>query len=259
MDLSPLRNTIAGLVAALSMYTRLPAWRLMRLRKDDYARAISWWPLTGLLTGGLMACIVWGLSPYLPQVIVVILALVARIILTGAFHEDGLGDFFDGFGGGRTRERVLEIMKDSHIGSYAVVGYILYYMLAVGILSYIPLSALPTVLVMSDMLGRALSSAQVYWLKYARTEATSKTGVVYRWGNGIGFASTIVIAIADIRCLPGDMALYIFPPAVLSALLLQMYIYKRIGGYTGDTLGAVYLLLELVLYFSAYIGLMHPL
>ncbi len=162
------------------MYTRLPMWRVAPLEAEDYARAVQWWPAVGFVTGGLMALIAWGLEGQLPQVVIIILALCGRLLLTGAFHEDGLGDFFDGFGGGRTKERVLEIMKDSHVGSYAVVGYVIYYLLLVAVLASIPASILPGLMIIADVCGRVCSVQQVHFLPYARTLETSKTGVVYQ-------------------------------------------------------------------------------
>ncbi len=197
-----------------------------------------------------MALIAWGLEGQLPQVVIIILALCGRLLLTGAFHEDGLGDFFDGFGGGRTKERVLEIMKDSHVGSYAVVGYVVYYLLLVAILASIPASILPGLMIIADVCGRVCSVQQVHFLPYARTLETSKTGVVYQ--GRMSLWPIVALLAAGWLALELRLAA-ILPLLVVSVCLSLWYVRRRIGGYTGDTLGAIYLLTELGLYLLALV------
>jgi len=120
------RSHLGALLAAGSLFTRLPFWRLRELRQEDYEDALSWWPVMGLITGGVLAGSFYLYSQIFPTEVALVLALASRLLLTGAFHEDGLGDFFDGFGGGRTKEQILAIMKDSHVGSYAVLAFVLY-------------------------------------------------------------------------------------------------------------------------------------
>ena len=112
--------------AAFIFFTRLPFWRLRQPAADAFKRVVELWPLTGWLTGGVAALTLWGASTVLPYSLAVILAIGMRMLLTGALHEDGLADFFDGLGGGgRDRERILSIMKDSHIGTYGVLALVL--------------------------------------------------------------------------------------------------------------------------------------
>ena len=116
--------------AAFIFFTRLPFWRLHQPPKECYATVVEHWPLTGWLTGGLTAATLYVGSLYLPYAVAVLLAIVVRLLVTGALHEDGLADFLDGFGGGGTdRERILAIMKDSHIGTYGVLGLLCYHLL----------------------------------------------------------------------------------------------------------------------------------
>ena len=115
-------------LAAFGFFTRLPFWRIAQVPKEYYERVVPLWPLAGWLTGGVMALVFWLCSYVLPLNLCLIAALVSRLLLTGALHEDGFADFCDGFGGGTSRERILLIMKDSHIGTYGVLGLILYYL-----------------------------------------------------------------------------------------------------------------------------------
>lgn len=242
-----IRREIGGLLAAMSMYTRLPAWRIMILEADDYVRAIQWWPIVGVLTGGAMAGTIVLLAEVLPPAMAVVIGLVVRMLLTGAFHEDGLGDICDGFGGGKSRDHILEIMKDSRVGSYAVIGYVLYFALLVITLCSLPMYALPEIAVIGDVLARCLSAQQVVWLPYARDVQTSKAGIVYSsrwpWFGWVFF----LVTMGGLYALVGLYALALLAFVSLVFVYVLHYLRRRIGGYTGDTLGGLYLLLELLI------------
>ena len=109
---------IDDMFAALTFFTRLPWWRLRQVPADSFKRLVAYWPLAGWLTGGVMALVYWiTVMAGHPFLFGILLAWIARLLLTGALHEDGLADFIDGFGGGRTRQHTLDIMKDYHIGT----------------------------------------------------------------------------------------------------------------------------------------------
>lgn len=118
-------------LAAFMFFTRLPLWRMVEVPSHYFKRVVELWPLTGWLTGGVMALTMWLSAQILPATVAALMAIAARLILTGALHDDGLADFCDGFGGGTSRERILAIMKDSHIGTYGVISLIIYYTLFV--------------------------------------------------------------------------------------------------------------------------------
>lgn len=237
---------LRSFLAAGAMFTRLPFWRIVELERQDYEHAIDWWPVVGLLTGGIMVCVYVLSSLLLPPSIAIILALGARLVLTGAFHEDGLGDFFDGFGGGRSSEQVLAIMKDSRVGSYAVVGYIFYY----GLIwqTYIHLRVQGVLLVWAllfcDVVGKWVSRWQVQLLVYARSAEASKTGIIYSRSYWLpSFLGVVLLcALVFIGSMP---AVFAFVVACGVGLGLMWYIRLRIGGYTGDTCGAISLFVEL--------------
>ena len=128
-----------NILAAFIFFTRLPFWRIREVPAECFKHVVPYWPLSGWLTGGIMAGVLWLSAQILPFSVAVLLALAARLLITGALHEDGLADFFDGFGGGTNRERILSIMKDSHIGSYGVIGLIFYFLLLWSLLMSLPL------------------------------------------------------------------------------------------------------------------------
>ena len=128
------------LIAALSFFTRIPFWRLSSLESRHYENIVPMWPVAGILTGVVMSCTFYMTSLALPNTVAIVIAMISRILMTGGLHEDGFADFCDGFGGGSTglpekdRERTLRIMKDSFIGTYGVLGLILYFLLLWNIL-----------------------------------------------------------------------------------------------------------------------------
>ena len=122
-------NIFSRIWAAFIFLTRLPFWRLYQPPKEAYTSVVEHWPLVGWLTAAISAAALYFIAPY-NILIAVLAAIVIRILVTGALHEDGLADFFDGFGGGgKNRERILSIMKDSHIGTFGVLGLICYILL----------------------------------------------------------------------------------------------------------------------------------
>ena len=240
--------------AAFIFFTRLPFWRLHQPPRPCYSSVVEWWPLVGWLTGGIMAAILYFAPLVLPYSVAVLLAVVARILLTGALHEDGLADFFDGFGGGGTdRERILAIMKDSHIGTYGVLSLILYVaLLYLCLYDLSPLMAALTVLA-ADPYAKMLSAQLTQMMPYARTEETAKAHTVYR---RMSLPSGILLALQGL--LPMGAYVYLlhahidwqwllFVPC-LTMYFLYLFVWRRLRGYTGDCCGAFFLLIELSVY-----------
>lgn len=249
------RSHLGAFLAAGSLFTRLPFWRLRELRQEDYEDALSWWPVMGLITGGVLAGSFYLYSQVLPVEVALVLALASRLILTGAFHEDGLGDFFDGFGGGRTKEQILAIMKDSHVGSYAVLAFVLYYLIYWSSAISIPGDILPFILLSCDVAGKCFSFLQVQLLPYARRTEECKVGVVYRRAGLLPMSLAVLVLIATQAVAYFPLSLFVERPYVwltfflplVTSLGLISYIRRRIGGYTGDTCGAICLLSELAM------------
>ena len=240
--------------AALLFFTRLPLWRLYQPPVDAYRCVVEWWPLMGWLTAAVMAAVLYLGSMLLPYSVAVLLAIVSRILLTGALHEDGLADFFDGFGGGRgDRQRILAIMKDSHIGTYGVLSLILYVALLFFCLNSMnPVYAAFSILAI-DPYAKMVAAQVVQMMPYARAEAEAKSGVTYRH---YGVASGIWLAIQGL--LPMGVYLWLMSGTVrwevlifvpwLVMYILYRYIWHRLRGYTGDCCGAMFLLVELSAY-----------
>ncbi len=237
-------------------FTRLPLWRLHQPRKESYDSVVEWWPLVGWLTGGVMAAVLWWGSMVLPWTVTVLLAIVARLLLTGALHEDGLADFIDGFGGGGTdRQRILDIMKDSHIGTYGVLGLVVYIgLLFAALHSMSPQLAALTVLA-ADPYAKMLAGQVIQMMPYARTAQTAKAHTVYR---RMSTTSALLLAVQGL--LPMVIYLWYFSDFVewefviflpcLAMYFIYRLMWSRLRGYTGDCCGALFLLTELMVYLA---------
>ena len=251
--LRKIRNTrwYDGIWAAFIFFTRLPFWRLHEPPRECFSSVVEYWPLTGWLTGGAMAATLWAGSLCLPYGVAVVLAIVVRLLVTGALHEDGLADFLDGFGGGKDREHILAIMKDSHIGTYGVVGLIAYFMLLASTLLSMPPATAALAILAADPYAKMITAQLVMMLPYARKEEEAKAKTVYRRMDlkaGIGLTVQGLLPLAGFLWLTGvSWQLVLFAPCIVM-YLLYMLLLNKIRGYTGDCCGAVCLLTELTVY-----------
>ena len=250
--------------AAFIFFTRLPFWRLHEPPKACFSTVVEHWPLTGWLTGGVMGLVIYFGSLVLPMTVAVLLAIAVRLLITGALHEDGLADFFDGFGGGGNhRQRILDIMKDSHIGTYGVLGLVFYELLLFASLVSIPPYCAAVMVLAADTYSKMLASQLILMMPYARSEAEAKSKTVYRkfglWA-GISLALQGLPPMLFFIWMMGlDWQVVIFIPAVVF-YLLYLLIWRKLQGYTGDCCGAVCLLVELSVYLViSAINYMNPL
>ena len=244
--------------ASLIFFTRLPFWRIHEPSRECYKTVVEFWPLTGWLTGGLMAATLYVGSIYIPYIISVLLAIIVRLLITGALHEDGLADFFDGFGGGTDRGRILAIMKDSHIGTFGVLGLILYILLLAATLFSMPPMLASLAIIAADPFAKMLSAGLITQ-PYARSDEEAKAKVVYRslgWKAILGLALQgllpMTIMMYNLQCTMYNVIAILLLPCLVM-FFLYYYIRCRLQGYTGDCCGAVCLIVELtmLLVFSA--------
>ena len=245
--------------AAFIFFTRLPFWRLHQPPKECYATVVEHWPLTGWLTGGVMAATLYFGSMVLPHAIAVLLAIAVRLLMTGALHEDGLADFFDGFGGGgNNRERILTIMKDSHIGTYGVLGLVVYELLLAAALLSVSSNVAALMILAADPYSKMLASQLILMMPYARREEDAKSKTVYRkYGVSAGISLAVqglLPMVAFIYLTNVSWETLIFIPA-LTLYFLYLLIWKKLHGYTGDCCGAVCLLVELSVYLMVCLNL----
>lgn len=256
-----LRNTSKRIVATLTFFTRLPLWRWVGVEAEHYRHVVPLWPLAGWFTGGVMVLVFWGATSLgCPLSVGVVLTLASRVLLTGALHEDGLADFCDGFGGGTGRERTLQIMKDSHIGTFGVLGLVGYSLLMWNVLvALMGRGTSPWVFLAVDALSKYLASTIIYFLPYARPESESKNRYTYSAATTterllsllLGFLPLGICLLAGLPSMPRWSS---WASGLTACFVLLFLLYRgmqrRIGGYTGDCCGATVLLTELTLYLT---------
>ena len=237
---------------ALQFFTRLPVPRWVGYEPEWLQQSARYFPLVGAVVGLVGAAVLWVALGLFPLPVAVLLSMVATVVLTGAFHEDGLADTCDGLGGAVSRERALEIMKDSRIGSYGAVGLLLVLGLKAAALASLPVPAIYAALILGHAASRAAAVSVIRWLPYAGDVAHAKAKPlaqrVSRSGFIVAWGWAIAIALAVAACSPAWAAmvsiglLLAFAAAVGCALWLK----RRLGGMTGDTLGATQQLSELL-------------
>jgi len=245
-----MKRLLLGMVAGICFFTRLPLHRVVMPPKEYFGRVLPWATLAGWLVG-LLAAGIWSLSDMLlPDNVAAIVTLSAVTIFTGALHEDGFADFVDGFGGGYGKERILAIMKDSHIGTYGVISLILLFAFRWETILSIDYMYVPALLISGSVVGRYVGVFLPSLLPYARTVEASKIQV------GLKPLTIVQATIATI--IAALTGFYFFGFAGLIALVISLvtlpiaalYIKYKIGGYTGDCCGMLIVVAEVAWYIS---------
>ena len=236
-----MRDEGASFLLALQFLTRLPVGFGRFYSSERMAAAVRYYPLVGLLVGGLSAGVFFLSHLMFPDWIAVLLAIAAGLLLTGAFHEDGLADTFDGVGGGLTRERALEIMKDSRLGTYGTLAIVIALALKAGALIALAPELIIAAFIAGHGLSRLSSVLTIATSRYVRDEGMGKPVA-----GGVSPASLAVAlmtggVIIMVWCLfqaPVALA-WAGTGLVAGHLLMRLFFEPKLGGYTGDTLGAV--------------------
>jgi len=231
-------------------YTRIPCPKWVDHSEEYLNRATKYFPLIGWVVGGLTAGVFYSAQYILPVPVSLILSIISGILLTGAFHEDGFADACDGFGGGWTKENILEIMKDSRIGTYGTVGLVLILLLKFFLLNSVEVSVLPLILIAAHSLSRFAAATFIFTHEYAREDAKSKVKPV---AKKIPVGNLIIaglFGIAPILLLNNYLYFFTLVPVFIVKWYLGRYFVKWIGGYTGDCLGATQQITEITIYLS---------
>ena len=248
-----MRRQLELFFTALGFFTRVPVPASVPWSADRLNHAARYFPLVGWVVAASAAAAFWLAAHLLPASVAVLVSMAVTIRLTGAFHEDGLADSCDGLGGGWDRPQILAIMKDSRLGAYGAVGLTL--MLLAKALALIELAGLGTkvaivALLIAHPLSRLASTSLIHFLDYVREDEQSKARPLARRMQ----RHELLIAAA-----PGTLPLLLAAPQVALATLaavaattwwLARMLQRRLGGYTGDCLGAAQQLTELACYLT---------
>ncbi|OPX56724.1 cobalamin-5'-phosphate synthase [Oceanospirillum multiglobuliferum] len=237
------------LLAAVVFFTRIPVTKPIPDWALQLNRSARFLPLVGLGLGVVNAVVFSLAFSIWPQVwLALVLTTVVSVLLTGAFHEDGFADFCDGFGGGWTKEQVLLIMKDSRLGTYGVIGLGLLMTTKLSALSLLSAEQIPAALILGHCLSRSISASFMHSMDYVRDEVDRKFS---GHSEPMQLGELTLVWLTGLLCLlwvVGAQALWVLLPLWGLKKLFSAYLQKRIGGYTGDCLGAVQQLAEVLIY-----------
>ena len=243
-------------VVAIQFLTRLPAPNLEGFQASWLSESARYFPVVGALVGVIGVGVWWVCSMVFPPAVAIGLMMSASLLMTGAFHEDGFADVCDGFGGGRTRDSVLAIMKDSRVGAFGAIGVAMMLGLKWSALVSLPYTAFPVIVIGAHMVSRWCAIGLIWRLPYVRvdTEARSKplanslSGANWLLSGALGALILLPASLLIDPAARSPLALALLAALTLSGittLLAAGYFKSRIGGYTGDCLGATQQLAEL--------------
>ncbi len=230
---------------ALSFLTILPVGQRLPQEGKLLARSMPFFPLVGLVIGLLLALGYFLLSFLFPKPLALWLTIGLLAFLTRCLHLDGFADTVDGLASGGTREKILEVMRDSRIGAFGVISLILLIGGKYIALDQIPSLSIPYVLILMAVIGRNSMVLVCYRSPYAR----SSQGLGKPFAENLGaremilsFASAFGIALL----LMGLKGIVVFLGICLFSLVYRFFFIKKLGGVTGDILGAANELTELL-------------
>jgi adenosylcobinamide-GDP ribazoletransferase len=239
--------TGGGLAGAIALLTRVPVAR--GLDRIEPARAVPWFPLVGAAIGATIAGVFVLLSQLLPVLLAAALAALCGAALTGAFHEDGLGDVMDAFASGWTAERRLEILDDPRLGTFGVLAVSGALIVRVGAIATFDEWTALAVLPVAHALSRAAAISLLRRLPFARPDGMGAGYArdVTRRAEAAAVGSAVVLAAVTIGlwAVPGALL------CVASAAAVGAWARAKIGGMTGDVLGATQQVAELALLLMA--------
>ena len=244
-------------LGALMFMTRLPVGKGYVFRSEDLPRSAVYFPIVGVMIGLLGGLVLLCTEPFFPPVVAVLFCMGTTVLVTGALHEDGLADAMDGLLGGQEPRQRLEIMRDSRLGSYGAMAlwfsltakaFVLTSLLEEGVLKAV------TALIVAQGLGRAATVALLFSHPYVRSDQSKASP----FGNAVTLKEALLALIFPALLsfvLLGNKSVLTLIAAAAGTWAAGRYFQKKIGGITGDCLGAASQLVELVCYLSLVVRL----
>ena len=246
---------------ALQFFTRLPIPAWVGFEASWLQHASRYFPLVGAVVAAIAAGVYYAAAIVLPAPVAAVLSTAATIYATGAFHEDGFADTCDGLGGGMTRERVLEIMKDSRVGAYGAIGIVCMLAAKLAGLALLPPREAIAALFLAHPLSRLAATSLIWQLDYVRGEGKAKPLAQQMTTMEFTIAAAGALLPAAVLLATGLASAGAVLGALLAALAAALWLghkfVRRLGGYTGDCLGAVQQVAEALIYITVLATLGH--
>lgn len=243
-----MRKQIELFFTALMFYTRIPCPKWVTHDPEYLNKATRYFPLMGWIVAAVCALVYMATEFFLGSAIAVILSMIAGILTTGAFHEDGFADVCDAFGGGWTKEKILDIMKDSRIGAYGAIGIMLLLLLKFTTLSAMPFTQMWMILLAAHSFSRLCAVLLVATSQYVRENDDAKAKPLAKSITAKEMIPAVLFGLVPLLFFQRIEIIYALILPLLGTFFLRRYFHKWIGGYTGDCLGATQQVTEVLFY-----------
>ncbi|EPY2304447.1 adenosylcobinamide-GDP ribazoletransferase [Clostridium sporogenes] len=248
-----MKSILNDFLLMIQFFTRIPVNKNLQCEKENFRRGAFFLPVVAFMIGGIELLIYLGLKNFLPPNVIIVLLILFTAMITGGLHMDGLADTCDGFFSLRDKERIIEIMKDSRIGSYGTIALIIDLLLKYQLLYSLVLKGYSIAIVLAPIIGRI---SILFLCLSKRTAKKNGSGNIFigNMSKPIIFSITIIVLIISTYLLGLKATIIPFIGVLLITYLLYLLCLNKINGLTGDTLGAcnelgeiIYLLILLMM------------
>lgn len=246
-----MKKEIRIFFTALMFYTRIPCPHFADHDPDYLNKATRYFPLMGWIVGGIVALSFYLFEYLLNTPLAIFLSTITGIFVTGAFHEDGFADVCDGFGGGWTKERILAIMKDSRTGAYGAIGIAMLLLVKIAALYSAPPINMGMLLLAAHSFSRLCPVLMMTVSRYVRENEDAKAKPLAKSITAAEIIPACLFGLAPLIYFGIYAAVIVLP--LLGLIYLRYYFHKWIGGYTGDCLGAIQQVTEVLFYMGIII------
>lgn len=251
------KNELIYFATAMMFFTRIPVPFTIPYSSEIMNRSQKYFAWVGLLVGLINAAILYLSSQLFNLEIGIVLMMITSVLLTGAFHEDGFTDMCDSFGGGYGKEKILTIMKDSRVGAYGTIGIILLFALkffSIQALGTVDLMKTLWIIILAHTSSRFISGTMIYTHQYVTDiDASKSKPLANKPLDGMALLVGFISVLLSFVLIPDWRLIIAFALAYLGKIYMGWYFKKHIGGYTGDCLGAVQQVCEVLFYLGTMI------
>ncbi|KAB1229605.1 adenosylcobinamide-GDP ribazoletransferase [Chryseobacterium viscerum] len=252
-----LKNEMIYFATALMFFTRIPVPFTVPYSSEIMNKSQKYFAWVGLLVGLINAVILYLSTLLFNLEIGIVLMMISSVLLTGAFHEDGFTDMCDSFGGGYGKEKILTIMKDSRVGAYGTIGIILLFALKFYSIQALGMSdpvGVLLIVILGHTVSRFISGTMIYTHQYVTDIDVSKSKpLANKPLDGMALIVGFISVLLAFYLIPDWHLIFAFALAYLGKVYMGWYFKKHIGGYTGDCLGSVQQVCEVLFYLGTMI------
>lgn len=253
-----IKNELIYFATALMFFTRIPVPFTIPYSGEIMNKSQKYFAWVGLLVGLINAVFLYLFMQLFNLEMGIVLMMIISVLLTGAFHEDGFTDMCDSFGGGYGKEKILTIMKDSRVGAYGTIGIILLFALkffSIQALGAVDLMKTLSIVILAHTSSRFISGTMIYTHQYVTDIDVSKSKpLANKPLDGMALLVGFISVLISFVLIPDWRLVLAFALAYLGKMCMGWYFKKHIGGYTGDCLGAVQQVCEVLFYLGTIIA-----